>query len=166
MAKSNKKPILMVVWLVLLGGLLFGITHFNGASGTTEPGKPPPAPPVPTPALLAKRWPEILAHAAAPARGAETARRLSEIRPDLPPFEDTTARTVLEGTEFDELVIGRWIHLEQMDAGAWHIIIGGVVVTVRADRDGRPKRVAVYGPGDYDGPADGCEYDLTWTAGD
>lgn len=47
-----------------------------------------------------------------PARGAETARRLSEIRPDLPPFEDTTGRTVLEGTEFDELVIGRWIHQE------------------------------------------------------
>lgn len=100
------------------------------------------------------------------ARGAETARRLSEIRPDLPPFEDATDRTVLEGTEFDELVIGRWIHLEQMDAGVRHIVIGGVVVMVRADRDGRPRRVSVHGPGDYDGPAEGCEYDLTWTADD
>jgi len=101
---------------------------------------------------------------ASPARGAETARRLSEIRPGLPPFEDTTDRTVIEGTEFDELVIGRWIHLEQMDAGVWHIIIGGVVVTVRADRDGRPRRVDVYGPGDYDGPVEGCAYSVAWTA--
>jgi hypothetical protein len=100
----------------------------------------------------------------APARGAETARRLSEFRPDLPPFEDTTAHTVLEGTEFDELVIGRWFHLEQQDAGVWHIIIDGVVVIVTADRDGRPKRVDVYGPGDYDGPAKGCAYSVTWTA--
>jgi len=98
----------------------------------------------------------------APARGAETARRLSGIRPDLPPFEDTTGYTVLEGTEFDELVIGRWIHLEQQDAGKWWCNIGGVTINVAADRDGRPRRVDVYGPGDYDGPAEGCAYSLSW----
>jgi hypothetical protein len=99
-----------------------------------------------------------------PARGAETARRLSEIRPDLPPFEDTTARAVLAGTEFDELVVGRWLHVEQQDAGKWWMSIGGVVVNVTADRDGRPRRVDVYGPGDYDGPAEGCAYEVTWSA--
>ena len=63
-------------------------------------------------------------------------------------------------------MVGRWLWAEQMDAGVWHIVIGGVVVMVRADRDGRPKRVSVHGPGDYDGPVEGCEYEVTWTAGD
>src|SRR5579875_2763716 len=65
---KNKKSVLLVVWLVLLGGLLFGITHFNsGGDGTTPP--PPDDPPPPPSVVLAKRWPEILAHAAAPPRG-------------------------------------------------------------------------------------------------
>jgi hypothetical protein len=102
----------------------------------------------------------------APERGAETVRRLNEARPDLKPAVDTTGYTILEGTEFDELVIGRWIHLEQQDVGQWFISIGGVVVNVTADRDGRPKRVSVHGPGDYDGPLEGCTYELNWTAPD
>lgn len=69
---------------------------------------------------------------------------------------------VLPGTEFDELVIGHWIHLEQMNASQWWMNIGGVTVWVTADRDGRPRRVSVYGPNDYDAPVDGCAYDLKW----
>jgi hypothetical protein len=69
----------------------------------------------------------------------------------------------LSGTEFDELVIGRWIHLEQMDATQWWLAIGGVTVLVTADRDGRPRRVSVFGPHDYDGPVEGCTYELKWT---
>lgn len=69
----------------------------------------------------------------------------------------------LPGTEFDELVIGRWIHLEQMDETRWWINIGGVTVWVTADRDGRPKHITVYGPGDYDEPTEGCEYELSWS---
>ena len=88
------------------------------------------------------------------------------LRPDLAPSADDTGYTVLEGTEFDEMVIGRWIHLEQQDAGEWWMSIGGVVVNVTADRDGRPRRVDVYGPGDYDGPAEGCAYSVTWSAGE
>lgn len=55
----------------------------------------------------------------------------------------------LPGTEFDELVVGDWIHLEQM---------AGVVLWVRVDEDGRPRRVDVYGPGDYDDPVPRVEY--------
>lgn len=71
--------------------------------------------------------------------------------------------TVLEGTEFDELVIGSWIHLEQVDAGKWWVTIGGVTVNVTADRDGRPRLVDVYGPGDYDDRREGCRYSVTWS---
>ena len=66
--------------------------------------------------------------------------------------------------EFDELVVGRWLHVEQMDNSSWWMNIGGVTLHVTADRDGRPVRVDVDGPGDYDEPREGCEYSLTWTA--
>ena len=70
-----------------------------------------------------------------------------------------------EAVEFDELVVGRWLHVEQMDSGVWWMNVGGVTVLVSADRDGRPKRVTVYGPGDYDDPVAGCGYECTWSAG-
>jgi hypothetical protein len=69
-----------------------------------------------------------------------------------------------ESAEFDELVVGRWIHLEQMDTGTWWANIGGVTLWIRADRDGRPTSVSVYGPGDYGDPVAGCRYDCTWSA--
>lgn len=102
----------------------------------------------------------------APARHAETLRRLSEMKPDAEPLTDDTSYTVCEGTEFDELVVGRWIHIEQMDATVWWSSIGGVTINVTVDRDGRPKHVDVYGPGDYDEPVPGCTYALTWSAGE
>ncbi len=71
--------------------------------------------------------------------------------------------TVLDRTEFDELVVGSWAHIEQMDTGVWWANIGGVTLWVRADRDGRPTKVTVYGPGDYADPVDGCAYELAWT---
>lgn len=68
------------------------------------------------------------------------------------------------GSEFDELVISRWFHLEQMDASTWWMNVGGVTVWVRADgRNGRPSSVAVYGPNDYDLPVAGCDYKCVWT---
>ena len=78
---------------------------------------------------------------------------------------DTTAHTVLPGTEFDELVVGRWIHLEQMDTGVWWCNFAGVTVNVSVDRDGRPKRVDVFGPGDWAEPEKGCAYSVTWSEG-
>lgn len=71
--------------------------------------------------------------------------------------------TVLDGAEFDELVAGRWLHIEQMDTGVWWLEVGGVTINIKADRDGRPKRIDVYGPGDHADAVEGCSYDLTWT---
>lgn len=70
---------------------------------------------------------------------------------------------LIEGTEFDELVVGHFLHIEQQDTGVWWMSIAGVVVHVCANRDGRPTRVAVAGPGDYDGPVDGVEHELAWS---
>ena len=78
------------------------------------------------------------------------------------PDTDTHRTHVIEGTEFDELVVGGFLHVEQMDAGTWSINVGGVTVHVTADRDGRPKRVWVAGPDDYDMRRPGCTYRLTW----
>lgn len=97
-------------------------------------------------------------------RAAKKARQLREIKPDADPSHDSTSYITLEGTEFDELVIGSWIHLEQMDTGVWWMNIGGVTVNIKADRDGRPKRIDVYGPGDYADAAEGCAYYLEWSA--
>jgi hypothetical protein len=72
-------------------------------------------------------------------------------------------RVEIPGAEFDELVVGRWIHIEQMDTGFWWMNIGGVTVHVKADRDGRPTHVMVHGPGDYAGPVEGCTYEVVWS---
>lgn len=45
--------------------------------------------------------------------------------------------------EIDEVVIGRWFHLEQMSAQDWWLNVGGVVLNVRVDREGRPRAVLV-----------------------
>lgn len=78
------------------------------------------------------------------------------------PDTDTHQTHVIEGTEFDELVVGSFLHAEQLDTGLWWINLGGVVVWVKADRDGRPKDVWVCGPDDFDEPRDGCTYRLNW----
>lgn len=70
---------------------------------------------------------------------------------------------VIDGTEFDELVVGSWLHVEQMDTRVWWINAGGVTVHVTADRDGRPTHVWVAGPDDYDERKPGCTYRLTWS---
>ena len=74
--------------------------------------------------------------------------------------------TVLDGTVFDELVVGSWIHVEQMSGyarGDWWMNVGGVTRLVAVDRDGRPRHVAVFGPGDYGEERPGCTYDLHWS---
>lgn len=73
---------------------------------------------------------------------------------------------VLDGYDLDEVVAGRWLHVEQMDVGVYRVEVGGVVVSVAADRDGRPLRVTVYGPDDDADPVEGCTYTLRWTAED
>ncbi len=81
--------------------------------------------------------------------------RLSNIPDDA---HQTT--TVLPHTELDEVVIGRWLHLEQLDTGRWLLNVGGVRLDVTADRDGRPTSVSVHSPGTGGDPVDGCRYEL------
>jgi len=79
--------------------------------------------------------------------------------------EGIRADHVLPGSaEFDELVVGQWLHVEAQDATRWWMNVGGVTVWVTVDRDGRAKKVTVYGPGDYARPVPGCEYDVDWSA--
>jgi hypothetical protein len=68
----------------------------------------------------------------------------------------------IPGTEFDELAVGQWCHIEQMDIGQWWMNIGGVTLWVNADRDGRAKCVTVYGPGSYADAVTGCKYEIVW----
>lgn len=67
---------------------------------------------------------------------------------------------VLPGTEFDELVVGSFLHIEQLGTGIWWMNIGGLTVHVSADRDGRPRNVSVHMPGHFDEATEGCVYRL------
>jgi hypothetical protein len=93
-------------------------------------------------------------------KAAETARKIAalgvpEPTPQPPPV-------VLPDTEFDELVVGHFFHMEQMDEGLWWMNIGGATVHVHADPDGNPTKVTVHGPHDYDEPQEGVAYECTW----
>ena len=90
-------------------------------------------------------------------------RRRAEAQERENEREGLSETVELPGTEFDELVVGHWIHLEQMNPRQWWMSIGGVVLWVTADRDGRPRKVQVFGPGDYEEARPGCEYELKWT---
>ena len=71
----GKKAALLVIWLALLGGLIFWIKTAGSSGGEALPGaanKPVPAPALNT-AMLEAKWPQIVSHAAAPARGAADA---------------------------------------------------------------------------------------------
>lgn len=52
-------------------------------------------------------------------------------------------RHVIPNTDFDELVVGSWLHVEEMGAGEWWMNVAGVVINVTVDREGRPKAVLV-----------------------
>lgn len=61
-------------------------------------------------------------------------------------------------TEFDELVVGHWLHIEEQDDCMWWMDVGGVVLWITVKGDGQPRSVTVYAPGDYNMPVEGCEY--------
>lgn len=63
-------------------------------------------------------------------------------------------RHPIESTEFDELVVGQWIHVEQMAPGSYWMDVSGVVIDVQVDRDGKPKHVLVQSE-----PVDGVTYE-------
>jgi hypothetical protein len=82
-------------------------------------------------------------------------------KPNLSQWSSTQ---VVAGTEFDELVVGEWLHIEQMDIGIWWMNIAGVTVHVTVSRDGRPRVVTVHGPLDYEGETrPGVTYECQWT---
>ena len=72
MSKTNKRTILLVAWLALLGVVFFAI---NRLSSIVRPGgvETEPAPQFSV-ADLQRRWPEIVANAAGPLRGDPRAR--------------------------------------------------------------------------------------------
>lgn len=71
-----KKPVLLVVWLCVLGGLAFAISRLGGASDNGGGARPAAAARAPSldPKKMAAQWPQIVAHAAAPPRGNPQAR--------------------------------------------------------------------------------------------
>lgn len=117
------------------------------------------------------RW-RILVHQMLP-RGASGSSHHVSSHPDRDGSCDYTVdadgqtfhvrHTVLDGYDLDEVVVGKFLHLEQMDIGVYWLNIAGVTVWIRADRDARPTAVDVYGPSDYAQPVPGCTYHLTWS---
>lgn len=94
---------------------------------------------------------DVTSDETAPARRAALRARLGKAAQE----QDVT---VLPNTEFDELVVGQAIHIEQMDSGRWWMSIGGVHLDITIDRDGRP--TSVHSEGAVD-PQPGCTYSLT-----
>jgi len=55
----------------------------------------------------------------------------------------------VSGERFDELVVGKWLHVEHMSRLTWWIRVGAHVLWVTADKGGGAARVTVYPPGEY-----------------
>lgn len=70
----NKKPLLLVLWLCVLGGLAFAISHLGNGSDDSSHAAPAVSVPTLDPKNMAAQWPKIVAHAAAPPRGNPQAR--------------------------------------------------------------------------------------------
>jgi hypothetical protein len=110
------------------------------------------------------RW-RILVHDRLPHRGPDgvlygTAHSIAS-HPDLAGEDrEHFNPLVFPSTEFDELVVSHWLHIEQMNASLWCIDAGGVMLSVTVDRDGRPRQVTVEGPEDDRHP--GCVYRCEW----
>ena len=95
---TGKKIALLAVFLAMMVGLGFWITRFNpeagGPDGTVH--KPQSAPLMDA-TTLAGQWPEIVSHAAAPARGSRAARYTIAEFGDFQCPQCGSARPLLEG---------------------------------------------------------------------
>lgn len=82
---------------------------------------------------------------------------------ETPNTSEWSAEHVVPG-EFDELVAGFWLHVEEQGNDAtdgsstWWMDVAGVTLLVDVDPDGRPTAVQFYGPGDYADPVPGVTY--------
>jgi hypothetical protein len=108
----------------------------------------------------------ILVHEYLPGRGHRIKYGVSHHVSNMPDRHERDSegsrQHVLEGTEFDELVVGSWIHVEQMSDRVFWMNVGGVTINISVDRDGRPRAVDVYGPDDWAPAEEGAKYSLTW----
>lgn len=63
--------------------------------------------------------------------------------------QDTTAVTMFEASskahpvEFDEVVVGRWLHAERMSANHWWMQVGDARIEVTVGRNGYATKVTV-----------------------
>lgn len=127
------------------------------------------------PRRAGSRW-RVLLHQALPGRGYGNSHHIkSDRRFGCGPGReehDTTITAdgvlyhqrvqILAGYELDEVVVGRFLHLEAKDTNQYWLNVAGITIWVDADREGRPHHVQVYGPGEYDDPVPGCRYEATW----
>jgi hypothetical protein len=72
--------------------------------------------------------------------------------------------------DFDELVVGSWLHVEEMGtsdddgepvtdgSSRWWMSVAGAVLWVDVDPGGRPTGLAYHRPGEYDDPVPGVVY--------
>lgn len=89
------------------------------------------------------------------------------------PTHRTTPHTidhVIHGAEFDELVAGHWLHIEELGASDpdgnpttdgsshWWMTVAGAVLEVDVNRDGHPTALTYHPPGTYDDPRPGVTY--------
>jgi len=50
---------------------------------------------------------------------------------------------VLANTEFDELVVSPWLHVEQTTSTSWWMNVAGIDINVTVDRYGKPRVVHI-----------------------
>jgi hypothetical protein len=57
------------------------------------------------------------------------------------PIEDSSEK--YPATEFDELVVDEWLHLEQMDSRIWSLRVGPLLITTTVGERGQAREVYV-----------------------
>lgn len=104
------------------------------------------------------RW-RVLVHDMVATRGYGRAHHIASSHIDVDARYGDLHR--LPNTELDEVVVGSWFHLEQMDAGRWWMDVSGITINVAVDNRGRARSVMVEPE-----PVDGVVYHVPWPTGD
>ncbi len=107
------------------------------------------------------RW-RVLLHDMRGTAGSGVAHHVQSDQMPVPPHSPHVRTMVLSNTDLDEVVVGSWLHAEQMDVGVWRLDVGGVVVYVNAAPDGRPTSIRVVPAADELDERPGCTYAYGW----
>ncbi len=108
------------------------------------------------------RW-RVLLHDMRGTTGAGVAPHVQSDQMPVPPHSPHVRTMVLSNTDLDEVTVGRWMHLEQLDVGQFWLSVAGVVLHVAVDPDGRATSVRVVSASDDEqGVVDGCTYAYGW----